>query len=189
MLIRKPTILLLFLCLVIFTSCGISRKTPVTRPDSNAKRDKELIQKYEEIIGQKIDIRESLPLYQALDGWMGVPYQYGSNTRKGTDCSGFTGCIYRDVYKIEIPRSSEDQFTKAKPVKKVQLQEGDLVFFRIDNKKKASHVGIYLGNNKFVHASTSKGVRIDDLESEYYRKYFVGGGKFERTDPVRVPNP
>jgi lipoprotein Spr len=176
--IRRPTILLSVLCLLLFTSCGVFRKAPATRPDSNTKRDEELIKKYEELIGQKIDARESLPLYQALDGWMGVPYKYGSNTRKGTDCSGFTGCIYREVYKIEIPRSSEDQFKKAKPIKKKQLREGDLVFFRIEEKKKASHVGIYLGNNKFAHASTSKGVRIDDLESEYYRKYFIGAGRF-----------
>jgi murein DD-endopeptidase / murein LD-carboxypeptidase len=179
MLIRRPTILVSILCLLLFTSCGISRKAPATRPDSNAQRDKELIEKYEGIIGQKIDMRINLPLYQAVDCWMGVPYKYGSNTRSGTDCSGFTGCIYRDVYKIELPRSSEDQYHKAKPVKRKDLEEGDLVFFRIDNKKKASHVGIYLGNNKFVHASTSKGVRIDDLESEYYKKYFVGGGRFE----------
>jgi murein DD-endopeptidase / murein LD-carboxypeptidase len=171
---------LTFLCVcgLLLSSCGIFRKAASTRPDSNARQDKELIKKYEGIIGAKIDSK-SLDLYRTIDGWIGVPYKYGSNTRKGTDCSGFTGCVYRDVYKKEIPRSSEDQYMKAQHIKQKHLQEGDLVFFRIENKKKASHVGLYLGNNKFIHASTSRGVRIDDLTDDYYKKHFVSGGRFE----------
>lgn len=175
----RPVILFALFCGVFLSSCGIFRKSPSTRPDSSAKRDKELIDKYEQIIGQKIDPRKSLALYQAVDGWMGAPYKYGGNTRRGTDCSGFTGSIYKDVYQKDIPRSSEDQYVKAKHIKRKHLQEGDLVFFKIEDKKKASHVGLYLGNNKFVHASTKRGVRIDDLEDEYYKKYYVGAGRFE----------
>ena len=176
---RRPVMLVALFCGVFLSSCGLFRKGPSMRPDSSAKRDKELIDKYEQLIGQKIDPRKSLALYQAVDGWMGAPYKYGGNTRRGTDCSGFTGCIYRDVYKKDIPRSSEDQYIQAKHVKRKHLQEGDLVFFKIEDKKKASHVGLYLGNNKFVHASTKRGVRIDDLEDEYYKKYYVGAGRFE----------
>jgi murein DD-endopeptidase / murein LD-carboxypeptidase len=176
---RRPVILFTLFFGVLLSSCGIFRKGPSTRPDSSAKRDKELIDKYEQIIGQKIDPRKSLPLYQAVDGWIGAPYKYGGNTRRGTDCSGFTGSIYKDVYKKDIPRSSEDQYVKAKHIKRKHLQEGDLVFFKIEDKKKASHVGVYLGNNKFVHASTKRGVRIDDLSDEYYKKYYIGAGRFE----------
>ncbi|MDQ3072215.1 MAG: C40 family peptidase [Bacteroidota bacterium] len=86
--------------------------------------------------------------------------------------------VYKDVYDILLPRSSAEQYEKSKKVKKESLQTGDLVFFKIEKGGKISHVGIYLGNNKFVHASTSKGVRIDDLETEYYRKTFLSGGRY-----------
>jgi lipoprotein Spr len=100
---------------------------------------------------------------------------------KGTDCSGFSLNLYKEVYKLDIPRSSEDQYKKSRHVRRRRLKEGQLVFFHIEKGKKVSHVGVYLGNHKFVHASTKKGVRIDDLRDKYYAKAFVCGGKFRKT--------
>jgi lipoprotein Spr len=117
-------------------------------------------------------------LYNFIDDWYGVPYKYAGKTKNGVDCSGFTSILYREVFGKEISGSSAGMYTLCDHVSKGELQEGDLVFFKIDSKE-ISHIGIYLQNNKFVHASTKAGVIIDDLDEEYYKKYFIGGGKLK----------
>lgn len=149
-----------------------------TAPAGMSKTDKRaLVEKYEGLTGMHIKMRKSLPLYLCIDKWMGVPYRYGAKSPSGTDCSGFTGNVYKEVYQKELPRSSEDQYKACRKVRKHRLKEGDLVFFRTDKSRSISHVGIYLGNSKFVHASTRKGVRIDDLKDKYYAETFVKGGR------------
>jgi cell wall-associated NlpC family hydrolase len=86
------------------------------------------------------------------------------------------GAVYRDVYRQDIPRTTSELNKASKSVSQKQLKEGDLVFFDIDGKKNA-HVGVYLINNKFVHASSSKGVIVSDLMNPYYKKAFARGGK------------
>jgi lipoprotein Spr len=143
-----------------------------------SKADKRaLIEKYENLTGLHIKMRRSLPLYLCIDKWMGVPYRYGAMSPSGTDCSGFTGNVYKEVYQKQLPRSSEDQYKACRKLRKHRLKEGDLVFFKTDKNKNISHVGIYLGHGKFVHASTRKGVRIDNLEDKYYAETFVKGGR------------
>lgn len=137
--------------------------------------------KYEQQTGIRLDLA-SFALYHFIDQWMGVPYRYGGTTRKGVDCSGFAQNLYKQVYKAELPRSSTDQFKHTRHVRRRRLKEGNLVFFHTEEGKRITHVGVYLGNNKFVHASTSKGVRIDDLKSDYYRKAFVKGGRLKKAD-------
>ena len=138
-----------------------------------------VISKYEKIIG--IDIPDkSAPLYGFIDRWIGVPYCYGGMTLKCTDCSGFVMSLFKDVYNKDLPHIAEKQYDLCHKVKKKNLREGDLVFFDTEKGSSSiSHVGVYLGNNKFVHASSSKGVRIDDLDEEYYTKAFVAGGSLE----------
>lgn len=111
--------------------------------------------------------------------WMGVPYKYGGNDKKGVDCSGFINNIFPLVYQVSVPRSSAQLFKEATPVDKNNLKEGDLVFFKI-NTREVGHAGIFLFQDYFVHASTSKGVMISRLGEDYWRKYFVGGGRFSR---------
>lgn len=119
----------------------------------------------------------NLSLYKLVDEWMGTPYKYGGNTQKGTDCSGFTGIIYQQIFDINLARRAADIYHKTdQKLKKDELKEGDLVFFDI-GRRELSHVGVYLTNGKFVHASTSKGVVISDLEMDYYKKYFRCGGR------------
>ena len=124
-------------------------------------------------------MHKSLPLYKAIDPWMGTPYSYGSmNCKKGTDCSGFICSIYKEVYHINLDRSSEDQLEKdIRRIGKRRLKEGDLVFFKIEEGKKVSHVGLYLGNEKFVHASVKNGVCINGLDEKYYNDHFKTGGR------------
>lgn len=104
--------------------------------------------------------------------YIGVPYQWGGTTPSGFDCSGFTQYVFRsnDVY---IPRTSESQYNIGYPVSKSQLKQGDLVFFST-YKPGPSHVGIYIGNNQFIGASSSLGIAIIDLDNSYYQQRYIG---------------
>lgn len=132
--------------------------------------------KYAKLLGVSPESIEDEAFYLYIDGWIGVPYKYGGTGKSGTDCSGFVSNVYRDVYNKSMPRTTSEMDESTKNVSKAELKEGDLVFFDI-NGKKSSHVGIYLLNNKFVHASTSKGVIISDLENPYYKSAFAKGGR------------
>lgn len=126
-----------------------------------------------------IDIKDNHRLYVESAGWLGVPYRRGGNSKRGVDCSGLTSHLYKKVYHKKLERNSDEQRTKnCHKVSKRNLREGDLVFFHNGRKKRtASHVGIYLKNNKFIHASTSKGVIISNLNEDYYRKHWLSGGR------------
>ena len=115
-------------------------------------------------------------LKKEIDGWLGVPYKYGGTSKQGVDCSGFCGNVFKTVYHITLGRSAQDIYDQSKPVNRSAVREGDLVFFKI-NSSRVSHVGIYLSDNKFVHASTSRGVMISDLDEAYWTKYYFACGR------------
>jgi cell wall-associated NlpC family hydrolase len=108
--------------------------------------------------------------------FLGVPYRLGGSTLKGIDCSAFVKKIY-EVFNIELPRTTWEQIRFGKRVKKDELAEGDLVFFKIPTRRASNrHVGIYIGNNEFVHASSrNKEVRVDNLDTPYFSKCFLNG--------------
>jgi len=110
-------------------------------------------------------------LYDFIDDWEGTKYQFGGLTKRGIDCSGLVYLIYKDVYGKEIPRMTSQQVQIIKRKYENQLREGDLVFFDYDGKK-FSHVGLYLQNGYYVHASTRKGVMLEKLRNPYTYKYF-----------------
>jgi cell wall-associated NlpC family hydrolase len=106
---------------------------------------------------------------------VGVPYRYGGSTVKGFDCSGLVQFAYAKAGK-SIPRTTADQWHQMSPISGNNLRVGDLLFFRIDGR--ISHVGLYLGSRRFVHAPSSGGeVTIAGLDSDFYRKAFVRGGR------------
>ncbi len=112
-----------------------------------------------------------LILNKQFTQWQGVPYKNGGMTRKGVDCSGFVYLTYLDRFGLAIPRTTQYQSQVGTSISRSQLQAGDLVFFKTGFK--ARHVGIYLANNQFVHASTSKGVMVSSLDSYYWKdKYW-----------------
>jgi len=102
-----------------------------------------------------------------------APHKMGATGPKAFDCSGFVGRAYRDVYGVELPRTSQAMYNIGSPVEKSDLEYGDLVFFNIYGKG-ISHVGIFTGKNSFIHASTKLGVTKSDLNLEYYRTRYVG---------------
>ena len=106
--------------------------------------------------------------------WLGTPYQYGGTTESGIDCSGFVLNVYQDL-GYTLPRTSRDQFTFARRINSDEKTVGDLVFFRRGSD--IGHVGIYVGSNKMIHASTSRGVIIQDLDNEYLQRTFAGFGR------------
>lgn len=116
-------------------------------------------------------------LYGFIDRWYGTNYRLGGEDEEGIDCSGFTRKLYGDVYGVDLTRTADEQYKVCRRVKKIdEAQEGDLVFFR-KKSKRITHVGVYLGNNFFVHASSSQGVVISNLKDEYWRKRYAGIGK------------
>jgi len=118
-------------------------------------------------------IRRSI--VKTAENFIGVSYQWGgSSSQEGFDCSGLTMTVYR-LNGLNLPRSSIEQWKVGKPVLRSQLLKGDLVFFATVGWKKISHVGIYKGNNKFIHASgTGKKIRTDSLSGRYYKSRYVG---------------
>ncbi|MEK4909523.1 C40 family peptidase [Niallia sp. FSL R7-0648] len=104
--------------------------------------------------------------------YIGTPYKYGGTSPKGFDCSGFVGYSYKKVGK-SLPRTTASIYKKGKKVKKANLQKGDLIFFET-YKKGASHVGIYIGSNQFIHSSSSKGVKVDKLSNSYWKTKYYG---------------
>jgi cell wall-associated NlpC family hydrolase len=118
------------------------------------------------------------PVRRAL-GYLGARYCYGGSGSRGFDCSGFTSYIYRQ-HGISLPHNSAAQYRVGKPVSRSELRPGDLVFFRTRGNR-ISHVGIYIGNGKFVHASSARGrVRIDTLTSGYYHQRYVGARRISK---------
>lgn len=117
--------------------------------------------------------------YQLIKEWLGVRHRIGGNTKNGIDCSGFVGVLYQEFYNISLPHSSSAMAAKLHLLKNKELLEmGDLVFFCIRGKR-VSHVGYYLKDDEFVHASTSQGVIISSMNESYWKKYFCGFGKKE----------
>jgi len=131
--------------------------------------------KYAMQLDVPVELITNISLYQFIDHWMGAPYHLGGNDESGVDCSGFAKILEQAIYSIDIPRTSREQFAACRRVPFDKLTEGDLVFFGV--KKVITHVGIYLMNNKFVHASTSGGVMISDLGEAYWSQRFRGAGR------------
>ncbi|MGZ3874154.1 MAG: C40 family peptidase [Mucilaginibacter sp.] len=150
--------------------------SPNTADEKTSDDQESLAKDYlSQIMGVAMSATSNLKLFHFVYDWIGTPYRFGGSSRRGIDCSAFTKELYSEVFNMDIQRSSRDIFSMVSPVRKDELKEGDLVFFKIHSRR-ISHVGIYLGNNRFAHAS-SRGVAISSLDDAYYSRYFYRGGR------------
>lgn len=112
--------------------------------------------------------------------YFGTPYVWGGNTRNGLDCSGFTKLVFQEAFGLSLFRVARDQFTQGEAIPALEdLQLGDLVFFDTRPSSRPGHVGIYLGNRLFAHASTKQGVIVSSFDTKYYNDKFMGGRRFK----------
>jgi len=162
-------LLLLISCLVI-NSCATRKKShQPNKPDLTV---------FSEKLACPLPANSNLFFIEAITEWIGVPYLYGGNSKNGTDCSGFVQAIYKKVFNKLTEHNSLMISKKAKKINKVELNQGDLLFFKI-NKKQIDHIGMHIYDTYFVHASTKKGVIVSDLKQSYYQQTFVFYGKLE----------
>ncbi|MDM7987635.1 MAG: NlpC/P60 family protein [Smithella sp.] len=123
-----------------------------------------------ELLGEWNSTDELQLLVKVATGFIGAPYRFGGESLRGIDCSSFVQRIYR-IFDVTLPRSAREQAKVGISITRDNLEKGDLVFFHTN--RSLGHVGIYIGNNEFVHASSkSKAVRIDSLDTPYYQKRF-----------------
>lgn len=132
--------------------------------------------KYAIILDTYIENISNIKLFFDIEEWWGTSYCLGGSTKNCTDCSAFTNTIIKNNYQINLPRTASEQYNVSTRIETEELKEGDLVFFKT-SRNYINHVGVYLVNNKFVHASTSQGVTISDLDESYWKYRFAGCGR------------
>jgi lipoprotein Spr len=138
--------------------------------------------KYAVLLNTPAEEVRNTKMFEFIDDWYGTPYKLGGTTKKGVDCSAFSQFLFTSVYGFGIARTARDQYAETKRISRTQLKEGDLIFF--NTRGGISHVGVYLQNNKFVHASTSGGVMISDIFEEYWARKFVGVGRLKDREEI-----
>lgn len=130
---------------------------------------------------RKINPRKSLrmSIVKTAHRFIGTPYQWGGESAsRGFDCSGLTMTVYR-LNGLALPRNSRSQFKTGTLIKRDDLEKGDLVFFATDGRRRVSHVGIYTGLDKFVHApGRGKRIRISSMTNKYYKRRFMGARRY-----------
>jgi len=137
-----------------------------------------LAEKYAAMMKVDAGSLENAALLEFMDDWYGVPYKYSGTDKKGIDCSGFVCMLYNTVYQRGLSGTSGALYKASRRVKRGDLEQGDLVFFKI-SRGRVSHVGVYVANGYFVHASTKAGVVLSNLNEPYYKKYYGGAGRLK----------
>ena len=136
---------------------------------------------FSEKFGFRVTSSDDRELFAEVVTWLGTPYLSAGNDKNGADCSGFICSVYQTVYDKKLPRRTSDIYDKCKTIPLSSAKAGDLVFFRPDGKmdEKPNYAGIYLKDDKFVIVSSSKGVTIADMGSNYYKKTFVSAAQVQ----------
>lgn len=174
-------ILLTATCLMAaVSSCGTGRNA-VTRGKSQSIKENVVAAKPS---GQK----ETLENKKALEGvtkaiieeaftWLGTKYVYGGHAKNGTDCSGMIMEIFLKVANLKLPRTSSEQQQYCSIINKASIQPGDLIFFSTGRGPAVSHVGLYIGSNQMIHASSSRGVVVSNIFDDYYMRHYHSSGR------------
>ncbi len=164
-----------YLALVIFSAAMIGctglRSNPTFSEKPPRKRATAKSQPQERAVSKS---RFERNLMKQINVYMGVPYKWGGSTVRGMDCSGFVSVVYKKSVDLALPHNAAQLYGRGKPVAAGRLQIGDLVFFENIESAGVSHVGIYVGESRFAHASTKRGVVISELKQKYYQDRFIG---------------
>lgn len=160
--IRASHLIILLAAMAFLSSCG-SRRSTVYKESRGAKA------------AEAMSNVKSKELYRFITDWTGVRYRLGGLDKRGIDCSGFALLLNKEIYGVKLPRRSKDQADVIKEKNVSQLQEGDLIFFSFGGNG-IDHVGVYLNHGFFVHASTTRGVIVDDLSLPAYQRVLVKAG-------------
>jgi len=156
---RIHAFIFVFLTALLLTGCG-SQGVYKAIPDNSATP-------FQYMTGTDLRLR----LIDHYSLWRGTPYKLGGNDQRGIDCSGFTQQAYRQQFDLRIPRTTDKQLHFGTEVMRADILPGDLVFFSTGVKLR--HVGVYLGQNEFLHASTSRGVMISRLDNIYWNERYL----------------
>lgn len=142
----------------------------------------EIIRKYADLMGVEPTALKDEKIYLFVDNWLGTPYRYGGQTKRGIDCSALTRALHTEVSQVLLPRSSRAMYASEmirsfRETDFSKLREGDLLFFR--SRGRINHVAVYLCDGKFLSANRSRGVQISDLNDPYWRKRFYSVGRLK----------
>ncbi|NQD70477.1 glycoside hydrolase [Sphingobacterium shayense] len=165
---------MLFIGLCLVSQAQTTKKSTDSDPDNLAK------EYFSQIMGVATTTMANTKLYQFVYEWLGTPYRLGGDSKRGIDCSKFSLAVYENVFNTTIGYNSRNQYANVTPIRKKDLQSGDLVFFKIRSRQ-ITHVGIYLGDGKFAHASSSRGVMVSNLDEAYWKRYYYQGGRPEES--------
>ncbi|MCX8956530.1 bifunctional murein DD-endopeptidase/murein LD-carboxypeptidase [Erwinia psidii] len=157
----------------LLSACSSTNTSNNAQTDTHAVKDKNgfLLQasqdEFEQLV-QNVDIKSRL--MEQYSDWKGVRYRLGGTNKRGIDCSAFVQTTFREQFGMDLPRSTYEQEDAGKSIQRARLRPGDLVLFRAGSTGR--HVGIYLGNDNFVHASTSNGVTISNMNEAYWKNRY-----------------
>ncbi len=163
---QKKTILFPGILFLIFLGCASGLK-PLSGDPQYIDLD----------AGIENSVREKLIV--EIKKFYGAPYRWGGSTPEGTDCSGMVQTIFKNAASINLPHNADLIFKGTKKIPTRDLMLGDLVFFSMDGSARATHMGVYIKNGYFIHASSSKGVILSKLGDRYYKRQFIGATRVE----------
>jgi len=174
-----------FICMNLWVSIPGSYAAKVKgQPGTSIKTNEDaksssFISNYSEMLGVALDSCCNRKFIASVAEWLGTPYRRGGLSKKGIDCSGFVSYIYKEVFNIKLAHSSASMIFQMKTrVKKADIQPGDILFYKIHGKR-ISHVAIYLGDYKIIHASPERGIVVDDIREPYYVRHYYTAGRPE----------
>ena len=176
--IERRILSVIILILITLAACA-----PRYARRYGGKNKTDVVQRSSEVLDQierQNFSRENYLLFREIRFYLGTPYIFGGEDRRGLDCSGFVSVIFRDVYGIKLPHNASQQFVRSQRIPISQLATGDLVFFDNNYSGRIDHVGIYLDDGYFAHASATFGVVVSNLRENYYRSRVKSGGRILR---------
>lgn len=163
-----------------------SSSTSSTTSNLSIESASQLQFKYAQLLDIEVELIQNLDLFKIIDEWLGVKYRLGGSSKNGIDCSAFMQVLFTALYGVALPRTAREQYSYSRLISRAEIRQGDMVFFNTVGG--VSHVGMYLQNNKFVHAS-SGGVTISDLYEDYWMKRFLGVGRIEPSATASTAKP